>query len=309
MGVDWPVTHTTSVSTRPDQSHSLRHSRHRNWGCGSRSSLARSSSSENQSGSRTSTSAPAQIGQVSIVPAVRMLSMPPTLDLPSDIAASDPLDSGIAPAAGRIEAMSTAPMPAGVRHTVIDDAAGLASGVLVASLGLHLLSSGEVVTGGTAGLSLLLSYAFGLPFPVLFVAVNLPFFAIGIWKRGWVFTLRSLACVVAVSLLTPVQSAILGDLALPPLYAAIMGNVLAGVGLLILFRHMASLGGFNIVALIAQERLGWRAGYVQMVLDGVVVAASLFVVPPIVVAISALGAVILNGILALNHRPGRYTGY
>lgn len=205
--------------------------------------------------------------------------------------------------------MSTAPTPTGVRHTVIDDATGLASGVLVASLALHLLSSGEVVTGGTAGLSLLISYAFPIPFPVLFVAVNLPFFAIGIWKRGWVFTLRSLACVIAVSLLTPLQASLLGELQLPPLYAAVMGNVLAGVAMLILFRHSASLGGFGIVALIAQERLGWRAGYVQMVLDGAVVVGSLLVASPLVVAISALGVVVLNGILAINHRPGRYTGY
>ncbi|WES64931.1 YitT family protein [Microbacter sp. GSS18] len=205
--------------------------------------------------------------------------------------------------------MSTAPTPVGVRHSLLDDMTGLASGVLVASLGLYLLSSGGVVTGGTAGLALLLSYGVPIPFGVLFVAVNIPFFALGVAKRGWAFILRSLACVVAVSLLGPLHHAVLGERTLDPLYAALVGNVLAGVGLLILFRHSASLGGFNIVALIAQERLGWRAGYVQMVLDGAVVLLSLVVVDPLLVLMSAAGAVALNGIIALNHRPGRYMGY
>jgi uncharacterized membrane-anchored protein YitT (DUF2179 family) len=95
---------------------------------------------------------------------------------------------------------------------------------------------------------------------------------------------------------------------LDPFYAAVVGNVLCGVGILILFRHRASLGGFNIVALILQDRFGLRAGYVLMAVDTVVVLVSLVAVPPLNVLVSALGAVLLNLILALNHRPGRYLG-
>ena len=98
-------------------------------------------------------------------------------------------------------------------------------------------------------------------------------------------------------------------LTLPPLYAALLGNVLAGVGLLILFRHRACLGGFNIVGLIMQERRGIPAGYVQLVLDLMVLLASLIVLPLPLVAVSALGAVVLNVAIALNHRADRYTGW
>jgi uncharacterized membrane-anchored protein YitT (DUF2179 family) len=102
------------------------------------------------------------------------------------------------------------------------------------------------------------------------------------------------------------QAVSLGDL--NPVYAVIAGNALAGVGLLILFRHKASLGGFNILALILQERLGWRAGYTQMGLDVLIILVSFTVAPPLTVLLSAVGAVLLNLILALNHRPGRYLG-
>jgi uncharacterized membrane-anchored protein YitT (DUF2179 family) len=79
-----------------------------------------------------------------------------------------------------------------------------------------------------------------------------------------------------------------------------------GVGLLILFRHRASLGGFNILVLYLQERRGWRAGYVQLALDCVILALSIPVISASSAAISILGAAVLNVSLALNHRPGRY---
>ena len=93
-----------------------------------------------------------------------------------------------------------------------------------------------------------------------------------------------------------------------PVYAALVGNLLAGVGILVVFRHGSSLGGFNVVALMCQERLGLRAGYVQMALDVAVVLAFAAVSDLGVVLASGAGAVLLNLVIALNHRPGRYAG-
>lgn len=98
-------------------------------------------------------------------------------------------------------------------------------------------------------------------------------------------------------------------LELPAGYATVLGNMLAGVGLLIVFRHGASLGGFNVVGLIVQERRGIQAGYVLMGLDLAVVLGALAVLPWPSVALSALGAIVLNLIIALNHRSDRYLGW
>jgi uncharacterized membrane-anchored protein YitT (DUF2179 family) len=79
-----------------------------------------------------------------------------------------------------------------------------------------------------------------------------------------------------------------------------------GAGLLILFRHRASLGGLNVVVLWLQETRGWRAGQVQMGLDALILlAASPWVGWP-ALALSVLAAVALNLALAVNHKPGRY---
>lgn len=193
-----------------------------------------------------------------------------------------------------------------VPHTPLEDVLGLVTGVLVSSLGIFLIKSVGAVTGGTAGLSLLLSYWWGLPFGVLFVAVNLPFFGLAVWKKGIPFTAKSLACVVAVSLLSSLHAEALDLGHVDTTYGVVLGNLLAGVGLLVLFRHGASLGGFNIFALLMQEKLGLRAGYVQMGLDVLVVVCSALVVPLSTMLLSAVGAVVLNIVLAFNHRPGRY---
>ena len=209
-------------------------------------------------------------------------------------------------------AISTLPVPTttgdALAHGRMEDLFGLLSGTFVASLGIYLLHSAHAVTGGTAGLSLLISYGTGWSFSVVYVLVNLPFLALALRRKGISFTARTLVSIVLVS-----SFALLHPLAMPVVrlngpYAVLVGNLLAGVGMLILFRHRSSLGGLNTVALLAQERFGWRAGYVQLALDGTVIVASLAIVAPSVVALSAGGAVLLSLVLALNHRPGRYLG-
>lgn len=195
-------------------------------------------------------------------------------------------------------------------HSVADDVLGILCGTIVVSIGLFLLRAGGVVTGGTAGLTLLLDYATPIPFGALFFAINLPFFLLAIRSKGWGFVLRSALAIALVSVFASFHAlsgiGALGDIALNPFYAAVIGSVVASVGVIILFRHGASMGGFNIVGLILQERVGWRAGYVMMVGDACVVLASFAIAPWPVVLASALGIVVMNLIIAVNHRPGRY---
>ncbi|HYN68389.1 MAG TPA: YitT family protein [Ornithinibacter sp.] len=193
-------------------------------------------------------------------------------------------------------------------HTLLEDVAGVVTGAFLASLGLFVLASGGVTTGGTAGLSLLLAHTAGWPFAVTFLVVSLPLVGLAIRGKGWPFTVRSAAALAMVSLFAGLQPRLLGVATIDPLYAALVGNLLAGVGILVVFRHRSSLGGFNVVALLCQERLGWRAGYVQMGLDLMVVLAFAAVSDVGLALASAAGAVLLNLVIAMNHRPGRYTG-
>jgi len=196
------------------------------------------------------------------------------------------------------------------QHSVLDDVLGILCGTIVVSIGLFLLRAGGVVTGGTAGLTLLLDYTTPIPFGVWFVVINLPFFVLAIRSRGWGFVLRSALAIGLVSAFASFHAiegiGTIGDIELNPFYAAITGSVVASVGIIVLFRHGASMGGFNIVGLILQDKLGWRAGYTMMVGDICVVLASLTISPWQVLLASALGVVTMNLVIAFNHRPGRY---
>lgn len=82
-----------------------------------------------------------------------------------------------------------------------------------------------------------------------------------------------------------------------------------GLGILSLFRHKASVGGINILALYLQDNFGIRAGWFQLGVDAVILVFAFFVLPVDRVLYSILGAVMLNLIIGLNHRPGRYIGF
>lgn len=194
-------------------------------------------------------------------------------------------------------------------HSVPEDVLGLLTGTFAVSFGLFLLHDAGAVTGGTAGLALLLGYVTAWPFAIVFAVVNLPFAVLAIWKKGWVFTLRTVVSIALVSGWSLLHPVMLRVESIDPVYGILAGNLFAGIGLLIIFRHRASLGGINIIALLVQERTGFRAGWTQMGFDVLIVLAAAFVVPWSLVLLSALGAVLLNLVLALNHRPGRYIGH
>ena len=194
-------------------------------------------------------------------------------------------------------------------HGIVEDALGLLTGTFLVSLGLHLLHAAHAVTGGTAGLSLLRGYAAAWPFWLLFLVINAPFALLAVWRRGWDFTVRTLVCIGAVSGWALVHDALFPVAWIEPWYGTLAGNLLAGVGVLILFRHRASVGGINIIGLEIQDRTGFRAGWTMMIFDVLIVLSALLVVPWTNVLMSAVGAVLLNLVLALNHRPGRYLGH
>lgn len=199
-------------------------------------------------------------------------------------------------------------MPAPAPHRPYEDVLALVVATALVALGLAIYSHATLLTGSTAGLALLIQYAGGLPFAPVFFALNLPFYVLALMQMGWRFTLRTFCAVALVSVLASLTPGWIGIAHLQPVYAALMGGTIMGVGLLILFRHRASLGGVNILVLFLQERFGLRAGYVQLAIDAAILAAGFLFLPPDRIALSLLGAVAINLVLALNHRPGRYVG-
>ena len=192
------------------------------------------------------------------------------------------------------------------RHSMLEDAQGIAYGAGMAAFAITILTHLGLVTGQTAGLAVLISYATGWGFGPVFFAVNLPFYWLGYRRIGLRFVLKTFVAVGLMSALAMVFPHWVRFEYLNPVVGAVLFGAISGSALLALFRHGASLGGVGIVALYLQDRTGLRAGWTQLVFDVAIFALALSLRDLPTVAISALGALVVNLVIAVNHRRDRY---
>lgn len=198
--------------------------------------------------------------------------------------------------------MTATILPAPARR-LQDDVQGVLTGTLFAAFGVFLMQHAGLVPGGTVGLALLLHYTTGVAVGAALFVVNLPFYALAWLRIGRAFALRTAASVSLLSLLSWWLPHAVRLEQLDGALAAVLGGLLCGCGMLILFRHGASLGGLNVLVLRLQDRFGWPAGKVQMAVDAVIVlGGSALVADWRRLALSVLAVVALNLVLVFNLR-------
>jgi uncharacterized membrane-anchored protein YitT (DUF2179 family) len=191
-------------------------------------------------------------------------------------------------------------------HSLIEDAQGIAFGATMAAFSIVILTHLGLITGQTAGLAVLISYASGIPFGPVFFVLNIPFYWFGYRRMGLAFTIKTFVAVAALSILSALMPAWVDFSTLNPAFGAILFGFVSGAALLAIFRHGASLGGIGILALYLQDRTGFRAGQTQLLFDAALFATALIFLPWQTVAWSFLGAAVVNLTIAINHRRDRY---
>lgn len=147
-------------------------------------------------------------------------------------------------------------------------------GCFLVAVGVVLLKHAYAITGGTAGLSLSLSYIFHIPFAYLFLAINLPFYVLSIMKMGWRFTLNSICSVTLLSFLSIIDNW-LPAFTLPDIVSTVASGVFIGLGLILLFMNNASLGGANILALYLHKSFKIDPGKTNFIFDLIIVITTI----------------------------------
>lgn len=150
-------------------------------------------------------------------------------------------------------------------------------GIFIVSIGLITLQLAEIVTGGTAGLALNVSYLFDLPFSWIFFLINIPFYLFSIVRMGWKFTITTILSVSLLSLMTALK-VFLPTIYVPFWIGAVLGGSLIGLGLSLLFANGSSLGGANILALFLHKRYKFNPGITNFSFDFVVVLTGIYTV-------------------------------
>lgn len=195
------------------------------------------------------------------------------------------------------------------RHTALEDVHALLIGSSFIAVGLTLLKAAGLVTGGVAGVALIISYLTDWPVGVTFFVLNLPFYFLAQRTLGWTFTFKTLATNLLLAGLAWGMPYWLKVERVDPIFSAVFGGTIIGMGVLALARHKSSVGGIGVLALWLYEKRGISAGKVQLAADCLVVIAAFTVISWDKLLLSILSAVALSVVIIANHKPGRYEGY
>ncbi len=157
-----------------------------------------------------------------------------------------------------------------------------------------LLTPNKIVCGGMSGVSTILFHTFSLPPGITFGVLNVILLLLGLKVLGLSFTLKTLFGAGVLSVFVQLFSY------LPPLtddvfLATIFGGVLYGSGIGIAFVSGASTGGTDIIGRLLQHSMPQMPiGKLLLVIDGIVIVASLIVFKQVNLALFGIIALFVS---------------
>ncbi|MBT9775535.1 DUF2179 domain-containing protein [Clostridium sp. MCC353] len=155
-----------------------------------------------------------------------------------------------------------------------------AASAFVQAIGVHcFIEPCMIAPGGASGIALLVNYLSGLPVGALTFAINIPLLILSYIFLGKSMTVKTLKTVVIMSavldlFVSPVFPQYLGD----RLISSAFGGIFVGVGLALVFMRGSTTGGGDILAKLLQKKFPYmQTGYSLMVIDIMIITASVIV--------------------------------
>lgn len=143
-------------------------------------------------------------------------------------------------------------------------------GALIISIGFNLfLVPHKLLSGGVAGISMILHYVSDINMSILYFALNLPLLILGLCFIGKKFIAVTTLSVISTTVLLAVVPVI--TVTTEPLLTALFGGVLVGVGAGITFRVGGCSGGFDILGSVISKYRDFSVGNILICLNAVVV--------------------------------------
>lgn len=137
----------------------------------------------------------------------------------------------------------------------------------------------QMVTGGTAGLALLLHYITPLTIGSLIALINLPLLILGSRYLGKMFAIRTVITIVLISLFIDFLAQIikLEPFILDTILSSIFGGIFIGLGLALVIKGNSSAGGSTIIAKIISSKTEIKPAQVILVIDTIIILSALFI--------------------------------
>ena len=169
-----------------------------------------------------------------------------------------------------------------IREFVVDFLA-INIGMATYSLGwAAFLLPYHITTGGMTGMFAIVYYVTGFPVSYAILIANSILLAFALWKLGWKFTIKTSYAVLALSTYLQLGQELLTDVAGNLIQvlgegqdsmACVLGAILNGLGIGIVFLNGGSTGGWDIIAALVNKYRNISFGRALLFLDFLVIAS------------------------------------
>lgn len=172
---------------------------------------------------------------------------------------------------------------------LIDIAVVVAGTLLVASGLVMFTIPNNIAPGGVSGLATALAHISPLRVGLWTFLLNVPLVILALWKLGFKPLIKTLIGTVLLSffidLLTPILPAYVNN----PLLAAVLGGVIMGVGMGIIFLRGATTGGTDLISMMLNRVLpNVSMGSLLLCVDSCVIIFAMIVFRDIEVALYSI---------------------
>lgn len=152
-------------------------------------------------------------------------------------------------------------------------------GSMIYSIGVNLfIVPNKLLSGGVAGISLLIQYITGIQSGYTTLLINIPIFCFGIRVIDKEFGILSFIGMLSMSVFLILTKDISRFLTVDDLLiSCICGGVLCGLGMAIIFLNRASEGGTDIIAIILKKRYGIKLAAMCFIINGIIVFTGLLI--------------------------------
>ena len=168
-------------------------------------------------------------------------------------------------------------------------------GSLIISFGINnFFLPYHILDGGIIGLALIIHYQWGIGIAFTIFVTSIPIYLLA-WKYYRSFFYNSIAGLTVSALFIDLFSFLhFTALDFGPLPSAIIGGLLLGIGVGVMFRVDISTGGLDLFAQMIADAWRINVGIMIFIIDILVVASGIFVITPeelilSVIAVAATG--------------------
>jgi len=165
-------------------------------------------------------------------------------------------------------------------RTFIMDYIIMATGLTLYALSWTLfLVPAQITGGGISGLAAVIFYSTKIPIGLTFFAINVVLVAIAMKVLGASFGVKTIFSMVVLSLFFSVPQSLFPESIIKDNFlSAVLGGMMGGVGIGLVFSRGGSTGGTDIIAMIINKYRNISPGRIIMYCDVIIIGSSYFLV-------------------------------